>query len=69
MAFHIVNAHFRDIHTILRGSDIGIRLLNQQKIDLKPLMTHIYPLDEINTAFEAAYHKPKGFVKAVIHFE
>ena len=66
MAFDIVNAHFRDITTILRGTQIGMDLLNAGKINLEPLITHTFPLEKINDAFAAARDKESGFVKAVV---
>jgi len=66
MAFDIINAHFRDIKTILKGSRIGMELLNSGKIKMDKLITHRFKLDEIEAAFTAAKDKPKGFVKAVI---
>jgi 2-desacetyl-2-hydroxyethyl bacteriochlorophyllide A dehydrogenase len=66
MAFNIVNAHFRNIHTILHGSALGIELLNEGKINMKKLVTHTFPLDRIEEAFSMAEKKPKGFVKSVI---
>lgn len=66
MAFDIVNAHFRDIDQILYGTRLGMELLNAGKIDLKPLITHTFPLNKINDAFTAAKDKRGGFVKAVI---
>lgn len=66
MAFAIVNAHFRDLGTILRGARIGMDLLNAGKIDMAPLITHKFPLEKIENAFTAAKEKPSGFVKSVI---
>jgi len=66
MAFDIINAHFRDMATILKGANIGIKLLNQGKINLKSLITHRFSLINIEKAFQAALEKPTGFVKAVI---
>lgn len=66
MAFDIINAHFRDLQTILKGSRIGIDLLNSGKINMKPLVTHTYPLNKIEEAFSMAKEKPKGFVKSVL---
>lgn len=66
MAFEIVNAHFRDIDTIMRGMRAGMRLVNAGCLDASPLVTHTYPLDEIAAAFETATAKPDGFVKAVV---
>lgn len=66
MAFDIVNAHFRDMGKILNGARIGMDLLNSKKINMAPLITHEFRLDEIEKAFCTAKEKPKGFVKAVI---
>lgn len=66
MAFDIINAHFRDLSTILRGSKIGMDLLNAKKINMEPLITHKLKLEDINEAFRLAKEKPKGFVKSVI---
>jgi len=69
MAYDIVNAHFRDLHIILRGARLGMKLLNTKKIDMAPLITHTYPIEKIEDAFIAAKDKPKGFVKSVIVFK
>lgn len=69
MAFDIVNAHFRDLRTILNGARVGMELLNQGKINMSPLVTHRYNLENIEKAFLAAKTKPKGFVKSVIEFK
>lgn len=66
MAFDIVNAHFRDINTILNGTRIGMDLLNSGKINMKKLITHDFGLRDIEAAFNAALTKPNGFVKSVI---
>lgn len=66
MAFDVVNAHFRNLETILKGMRIGMDLLNAGKIKMDKLVTHKYRLDEIEKAFNAAKEKPTGFVKSVI---
>jgi L-iditol 2-dehydrogenase len=68
MAFRIVNAHYRDLAVILRGLDVGMRLLTAGVVDLAPLVTHRFPLDRIGDAFRAAEEKPPGFAKAVVTF-
>ncbi len=65
-AFRIVNAHFREVSTIMRGMRIGMRLLTAGRIDLADLVTHRYPLDEIGDAFAIAHEKPQGFVKSTV---
>ncbi len=66
MAFNIINAHFRDRNTILKGMRIGMEMLNSGKIKMEKLVTHKYKLNEIEQAFVAAKEKPHGFVKSVI---
>jgi L-iditol 2-dehydrogenase len=66
MAFRIVNAHFREVATILRGMRIGARLLTSGRISMEGLVTHHYPLEAISDAFQAAQDKPDGFVKATV---
>jgi len=69
MAFDIVNAHFRNLQTILNGSRVGMQLLNADQLNMTPLITHTYPLERIEEAFAAAKQKPSGFIKSVIVFD
>jgi 2-desacetyl-2-hydroxyethyl bacteriochlorophyllide A dehydrogenase len=66
MAFQILNAHFRDLETILRGMRAGMRLLSSGRLSLADLVTHRFSLGEINQAFQAAVEKPEGFAKSVV---
>ena len=66
MAFQILNAHFREEATILRGMRIGMRLLTSGRLSLEDLVTHRFGLGDINKAFLAAHEKPEGFVKSTI---
>jgi 2-desacetyl-2-hydroxyethyl bacteriochlorophyllide A dehydrogenase len=66
MAYDVRNAHFRDMATILRGMDVGMRLLRSGRIDLASHVTHRFELAELADAFEVALAKPEGFVKAVV---
>ncbi len=65
-AYQILNAHFREPSTILRGMRIGMRLLSSGRLGLDGLVTHRFPLEEVNRAFEVAEEKPRGFVKSVV---
>ena len=69
MAFQIINAHFREVPTIMRGMRIGMRLLTSGRLSLDDLVTHRFGLDEIGRAFQAAHEKPEGFVKSTIVME
>jgi threonine dehydrogenase-like Zn-dependent dehydrogenase len=66
MAFDIINAHFRDMNTILNGTRIGMEMLNDGKIKMDKLITHRFELYDIENAFKTAKDKPEGFVKSVI---
>jgi L-iditol 2-dehydrogenase len=66
MAFQIVNAHFRDIDTIMHGMRAGMRLVNAGILDVSGLMTCTFPLASIAEAFEIASARPEHFVKAVV---
>lgn len=68
MAFQIHNAHFREEATIMRGMRIGMRLLTSGRLSLSDLVTHRFPLEQINLAFQTAHEKPTGFLKSVITF-
>jgi threonine dehydrogenase-like Zn-dependent dehydrogenase len=66
MAFDVVNAHFRELGTIMRGMTIGMRLLTAGSVSLEPLVSHRFGLADIGQAFQTAYDKPEGFVKATV---
>lgn len=66
MAFTILNAHFRDTGTIMRGMEAGMRLVSSGVLPMDGLVTHRFPLEQINEAFATLRDKPDGFVKAVI---
>ena len=68
MAFQIINGHTRSAGIYVEGIRIGIGLLEAGKLDMQPLVTHRYALDEINDGFRAAAAKNGNFVKAVIDF-
>jgi threonine dehydrogenase-like Zn-dependent dehydrogenase len=62
----VVNAHERDPEIYRRGMEEGVRLLASGGLDLEPLLTHSFPLPEINTAFQTAEERPAGFLKSVV---
>jgi L-iditol 2-dehydrogenase len=66
MAFEVVNAHFRDMATILRGMRTGMRLLTSGRLEISDLVTHRYALADVERAFATAMEKPDGFVKATV---
>ncbi|HWC32846.1 MAG TPA: L-iditol 2-dehydrogenase, partial [Actinomycetota bacterium] len=66
MAYRIVNAHFREVATIMRGMRIGMRLLASGRLSMDGLVTHRFSLEAIDEAFRTAIDKPPGFVKATV---
>ena len=47
MAFEVINAHFRDIGTVMKGMTAGMRLVNAKRIDADQLLSHRFALDDI----------------------
>ncbi|MCL7454428.1 MAG: alcohol dehydrogenase catalytic domain-containing protein [Anaerolineae bacterium] len=45
----------------------AIALLNQHQVDLSPLVTHTFPLDRIQEAFETAEKRLGGALKVVVN--
>jgi threonine dehydrogenase-like Zn-dependent dehydrogenase len=45
---------------------IGLELTAKGLIDLAALVTHRYPLDEVDRAYADLQEKPPGFIKAVV---
>lgn len=66
MALRIANCHFRDVDTILHGMETGMRLLRSGRVALDDLVSHRFPIDDIDEAFETAHEKPPGFIKATV---
>jgi threonine dehydrogenase-like Zn-dependent dehydrogenase len=62
----VINAHERDPGIYKRGMEEGVRLLAEGGLDLEPLITHTFPLAEINRAFATAEERPDGFLKSVV---
>ncbi len=68
MAYRIANCHFRDVDTILHGMNTGMRLMRSGQIALDDLVSHRFPIEKIENAFQTAHDKPPGFVKATVVF-
>ena len=68
MAFTVVNGHTRTQSVYVDGMRIGMEMIERGQIDMAPLVTHRYPLGDINRGFEAASAKGDDFVKGVITF-
>lgn len=62
----VINAHERDPAVYRSGMEEGVRLLAAGELDLEPLITHTFPLAEINHAFRMTEERPEGFLKSVV---
>ncbi len=68
MAFSIINGHVRSAHVYVHGMKTGLALLEAGTLNMEPLVTHRFSLEEINKGFEVASSKREGFVKGIIAF-
>jgi threonine dehydrogenase-like Zn-dependent dehydrogenase len=62
----VINAHERDPVVYLEGMRAAVDALANERIDLCPLLTHRFPLSQINEAFDTMGTRPDGFLKAYI---
>ena len=60
----IASAHERDAGVRVRGLRAAVDALASGKLDLSPLLTGTYALDQLGEALAATRDKPGGFVKA-----
>lgn len=62
----VINAHERDPAIYLRGMRRAVEAAASGSLDPRPLFTHVFPLAEVQRAFETARARPEGFIKALI---
>lgn len=62
----VINAHERDPAQYLAGIRDGVQAVQDGRIELGPLLTHRYPLDQMARALDAMRTRPAGFLKAVV---
>ncbi|WP_423206237.1 MDR/zinc-dependent alcohol dehydrogenase-like family protein [Paracoccus yeei] len=60
----ITSAHERDAAVRVAGLRAAVDALAQGRLDLGPLLTGSYPLEDLGEALAATRDKPGGFVKA-----
>ncbi len=65
-ALDVVNAHVRDRHRLADSTRAALRLLGAGKLQIADMLSHRYPLEQVDQAYEALQNKPPGFIKAVI---
>jgi NADPH:quinone reductase len=62
----VVNAHERNPAVYVEGMRLGVVAVASGAINLKPLLTHRFPLEHINQAFSLMQNRAAGFCKAII---
>jgi threonine dehydrogenase-like Zn-dependent dehydrogenase len=65
-ALRIANCHFRARTRMVDGARRGLALAAAGTIDVSRLVTHTFPLPEMQRAFETAAARPEGYVKGVL---
>jgi NADPH:quinone reductase len=62
----VINAHERETSVYVQGIREAVEAVASGKLNLAPLLTHRFPLDQINRAFQAMHNREPGFFKAVV---
>lgn len=62
----VINAHERKPEIYMRGIREAIEAVADGRLDPWPLLTHSYPLDQLDVALDATRDRPEGFMKAII---
>jgi threonine dehydrogenase-like Zn-dependent dehydrogenase len=62
----VINAHERDPQIYVKGMRDAVEAVASGRLDLSPLYTHRYALDEAGQALHTLQQRPDGFLKALI---
>jgi threonine dehydrogenase-like Zn-dependent dehydrogenase len=62
----VINAHERDPNRYLDGIRRAIDARLAGRLDSTPLITHSFPLEELDRALDHTRDRPDGFLKAVV---
>lgn len=62
----VVNAHERDPRVAQRGLQAAVDAIEAGQLDPFDLLTHRYPLGQLDQAFQAMEQRPDGFLKAMV---
>mgnify|MGYP000403928855 CR=1 FL=1 len=65
-AISVINAHERRMDYLMDCMRRGLALLAAGKLNTAALISHRFPLSQVDQAFKALLEKPAGFHKAVI---
>jgi len=62
----VINAHERDPGVYMRGLREAIEAVEQGRLDIAPLLTNTYPLEDLAEALDQTRDRPDGFGKALV---
>jgi L-iditol 2-dehydrogenase len=68
-ALDVVNGHVRDRRQLAESTKRGLDAVASGRVNYHSLITHRYPLSDIDQAFTDLTNKPTGFIKGVITLE
>jgi hypothetical protein len=62
----VINAHERDRAVYRQGIREAVEAVAWGRLNLEPLLTHRFPLDQLDRDFEMVDARPDGFLKALV---
>ncbi|NLG17133.1 MAG: alcohol dehydrogenase catalytic domain-containing protein [Fibrobacter sp.] len=62
----VINAHERKTSRYVEGMGDAVGAILTGELDPSRLYTHVFPLEQLSSAFEALRTRPEGFVKALV---
>jgi threonine dehydrogenase-like Zn-dependent dehydrogenase len=62
----VINAHERDPRVYVDGMRAAVGAVTDAALDVAPLLTHAFPLDDLAGAMRATVERPDGFLKAMV---
>lgn len=68
-AISVINAHERRSAVHIKQMEAGLKLIANNKLNMKDLITHVYSLGEVDKAYDGIKSKPAGYIKSVIKLD
>jgi len=62
----VINAHERETQVYMHGISGAIEAVQEGKLNVSPLVTHHFPLEQLSEALRLTAERPDGFMKAVV---
>jgi threonine dehydrogenase-like Zn-dependent dehydrogenase len=62
----VINAHERDPLVYVKNMRLALEATQAGQLELELLLTHRFPLERLDAAFQAMEERPDGFLKALV---